>query len=231
MKPNLPKLLTLTLSLELILAPVAPAMADATKKVNDALGIAGTILQSAGVNSMGIGGGANMGVYGNDLQMLEQQKLPVPDQEVFNSSLLKSKIPGLAQYLASHPANLDCATLKPLNVVEPDICDPSGAGIPADPRVSGQYVAQANAFKTHFKDIKNLYSDSSKEFQGAKACMNSATNVLENFFADKLSELDKLSNELARMNAEFIKGSSDEKSEIAMATELLDGSDPELAGC
>lgn len=235
MKPNLPKLLTLSLSLQFILAPIAPAMAeekenkkDFANTANKVLNIGTGLMQSAGINTMGIGGG-NMGVYSNDLNMLEQQKLPVQDPEVFNSALLRAKIPGLSQYLAAHPANLDCAVLNPLNVVEPDICDPSGTGIPADPRVASMYIGQANQFKTHFKDIKLLYSDSSKEFQGAKACMSKATNVLENFFNDKLSELDKLNNELSRMSAEFIKGSKDEKSEIALATEVLDGKDTKLA--
>jgi hypothetical protein len=235
MKPNLPKLLTLSLSLQFILAPIAPAMAkekenkkDFANTANKVLNIGTGLMQSAGINTMGIGGG-NMGVYSNDLNMLEQQKLPVQDPEVFNSALLRAKIPGLSEYLASHPANLDCQMLKPLNVVEPDICDPSGGGIPQDPRVSSMYLGQAKQFETHFKDINNLYSDSSKEFIGAKACMTKATNVLENFFNDKLSELNKLNSELSRMNSEFIMGAKGEKSEIALATEILDGKDPILA--
>ena len=234
--------LAVTLSLELMVAPIlphayaqsnAPTQAPqaqnqnkmgASEAVMMGLNIAGSIWNAAS-------GSVRNGMtpqMASDMQKLQEQQMPQPDK--YFSAQKLSQIPGLANYLALNninPAMLDCKTLPTtLHDAQPEVCR---LGIINDKGMDPQF--QLNQMFTYHnqyfqvsKMYKNFSADSNSDGQAfGVGCMNNAMNILNGFFKYRMNELDKLVTDLEAMNNKFREDSRKDLDALETSVALLDG--------
>lgn len=236
---KLASFLAVTLSLDLMVAPIIPvAKADpekqAAKLVNTtAEGVAVT-LQAVGQiwgqirQGMNVNQNSMTPQLAGDMNQLKGQQTPQPDK-YFNTQKLM-QIPGLANYLALNrinPAMLNCSTL-PTTLFEarPEVCR---VGITNDKGMAPQaQLDQMFTYYNQYFQISKLYSNYKADSNtGGQAfgvgCMNNAMNILNGFFKYRLDELDKLTTNLEAMQDQFKKASRADLDAIEEGTAVLNG--------
>ena len=201
-------LLAVTLSIELIVAPLIPSVhAQTTNKgmdaVNKGLQVLDTVLQSTIQQRP-----QTSPRMAQDMAGLQGQQTPGPDK-YFNLQKL-GQIPGLANYLALNninPNSLNCPTLPTtMYDARPEVCR---LGVTGDSGVNqqaqlSQMFAYYNQYFQVSKTYKNYSADSNAEGQAfGIGCMNNAMNVLNGFFKYRIDELDKLTTNLEAMQNQF----------------------------
>lgn len=236
---RLAPILAVTLSLEMMLSPLAAYAEDnsTAKKINNTASAVSSGIQAVGA----IWNQLNNGPQGNmlppqttaDIQKLKEQQTPQVDK-YFNAQKLM-QIPGLANYLALNrinPAMLDCKTLPTTMFdAQPEACRVGmmmDTGIPQNVQ-----MAQMNAYYNEYFQISKMYSnfsaDSNSDGQAfGVGCMNNAMNILNGFFKYRLDELDKLTTNLEAMQNKFREQSRSDLDAIEEAVAVLDG-DSEIA--
>jgi hypothetical protein len=244
---KLASFLAVTLSLELMLAPIIPhvhaqsdnskqdAKAKEAKRNNSAQSV------NAGLQAIGQIWGAASGMnnpnsgmtpqMANDMQMLTGQRSLQPDK-YFNPQKL-SRIPGLANYMALNNINpnmLNCPTLPTtLHEANPEVCR---LGITTDKGVSQQFqINQMFTYHNQYFQISKMYknfsADSNTDGQAfGIGCMNNAMNILNGFFKYRVDELDKLTTNLEAMQNKFREASRSDLDAIEEAVAVLDGNSP-----
>lgn len=244
---KLASLLAVTLSLELMVSPLIPAVqaqtttpapsqkqdgfGNAMNNVNQGLQALGGIWNS--VNQARGQGGAMTGQMAQDMAKLKEQQTPQTDK-YFNAQKLM-QVPGLGEYLAMNninPGMLDCKTLPTtLHDSKPEVCR---IGVTNDknmaqPAQLEQMFSYYNQYFQTSKMYKNFSADSNSDGQAfGVGCMNNAMNILNGFFKYRLNELDKLTTNLEAMQAQFEAASRADLDAIEEAVAVLDG-DSEIA--
>lgn len=229
-------LLAVTLSLELMVSPIIPAVqAQSTSggtpqpasqgldTVNKGLQVLETVLQAT--RQQGPQTNPRMA---QDMAGLQGQQTPGPDK-YFNLQKL-GQIPGLANYLALNNINpnmLNCPTLPTtLYDARPEVCR---LGITGDSGMAqqaqlGQMFSYYNQYFQISKTYKNYSADSNADGQAfGLGCMNNAMNILNGFFKYRIDELDKLTTNLEAMQNQFREASRADLDAIEEAVAVLDG--------
>lgn len=245
---KLASLLAVTLSLELMVAPIIPSVHAQSRPTSMTTQAAKTINSTAEAFSVGLGavgqiwgqvnnmnnpnGGMSPQMAG-DMQKLGEQMKTQPDK-YFNPQKL-SQIPGLGNYLALNNINpnmLNCPTLPTtLHDAKPEVCR---IGITNDKGMdqSGQLNQMFTYYNQYFqvgKMYKNFSADSNTDGQAfGIGCMNNAMNILNGFFKYRIDELDKLTTNLEAMQNQFREASRSDLDAIEEAVAVLDG-DSEIA--
>ncbi len=243
---KLPSFLALSISLELVLSPL-PALAQNQNVMN-------TINQSLNLG---------MGVYntfrGNpgqqqmpphvatDMTELRKQQTPGKDK-YFNYDTMK-KIPGFQEYIAKNgnidPRSLNCSTL-PTTMYEAntEVCrNKKVSTMAGDPRIQSE---EAFAYYNQYFQLGKQYSN----FQGTSnasgqafgpACMASAKEVLNGFFAYRVEQLGVIATRLdvaiyggidpvtGQQTPGFMKTSEKDLLAIKEASAVLNGEDSAFA--
>lgn len=244
---KLASLLAVTLSFELMVSPLIPAVqaqtttpapaqkqdgfGNAMNNVNQGLQALGGIWNS--VNQARSQGGAMTGQMAADMAKMKEQQTPQADK-YFNAQKLM-QVPGLGEYLAMNninPAMLDCKTLPTtLHDSKPEVCR---IGVTNDKNIAqpaqlDQMFSYYNQYFQTSKMYKNFSADSNSDGQAfGVGCMNNAMNILNGFFKYRLNELDKLTTNLEAMQAQFEAASRSDLDAIEEAVAVLDG-DSEIA--
>lgn len=238
-KQNVSRLMVLTLSLELILSPVAHAASESSSSTTPQRNSAA----DAALGILSIGAGIMQKVnqskqkdasYYTDLAGFTKQQTPQQDKYFSANKLMQ--LPGLNTYLALNninPNSLNCTTLPTtLHEAEPEVCR---VGVLSDNvmGIEGQ-LAQATAYADQYKQIEKLYknysSTSNVSGQGfGIGCMKNAMQVLQGYFAYRIDELDKLTTNLEAINNQFKEASKSDLNAIEEATAVLEGGNSELA--
>jgi hypothetical protein len=233
---KLASFLAITLSLELIIAPVIShaqmqgqmqGQANPAQTLNAGLQALGSIWSAAN-NNFNSGMTSQMA---NDMQALGQQQSLQPDK-YFNPQKL-SRIPGLGDYLAINNINpnmLDCKTLPTtLHEARPEVCR---LGVTNDRNMhpSMQLDQMLNYYNQYFqvsKMYKNFTADSNTDGQAfGVGCMNNAMQILNGFFKYRMDELDKLTTNLEALNNQFREASRADLDAIEETVAVLDGNSP-----
>ena len=233
-------LLAVTLSIELMIAPIVPAVQAQTPTrppsgstntvnggmdaVNKGLQVLDTVLQSVRQNQAP----PTSPQFAKDMSGLQGQQSPGPDK-YFNLQKL-GQIPGLANYLALNninPNSLNCPTLPTtLYDARPEVCR---LGITGDSGVNqqaqlSQMFGYYNQYFQVSKVYKNYTADSNADGQAfGVGCMNNAMNVLNGFFKYRIDELDKLTTNLEAMQNQFREASRADLDAIEESVAVLDG--------
>ncbi len=220
---KLAPLLTLVMSFELMIAPVAAnAQTTNSSGTNNTLNIINSAMSTLGqgYNQMS---NSRASV---DMASLQQQQTPIPDG-TFNANKLLSKLPGLGDYLAKSgqsPAMLSCDTLpSTLYVVKNEVCGDIGIT-----NLQGQ-ADEAYAYFNQYLHINRVYYNYTMETanQGETlygiSCMNNAMKILQGYFNDRSDELDRLVAKIVEMNKNFEETSKVDLNAIEDATALLNG--------
>jgi hypothetical protein len=225
---KLSSLLALTLSFQLVIAPMNHALALTHQEVNSGLQAVQQIYQTA-MQQAGAGGGGMMSMeMQRDMMALNNQQAVQPDK-YFNPQKMM-QIPGLANYLALNKINpqmLDCKTL-PTTIYEasPEVCR---IGMTSDRGIMPQIQMQQMAdYQAKYFEISKLYrnftANSNTEGQGfGVGCMNNAMNILNGFFRYRTDEIDKLTTNLEAMQNQFREASRADLDAIEEAVAVLDG--------
>lgn len=237
-KQNVSQLMVLTLSLELILSPLA--MANGTTTEQPATERSSAADLTLGILSIGAGVMQKVNQanykdpsYYTDLAGFTKQQTPLQDKYFSANKLMQ--LPGLNNYLALNNINpnaLNCTTLPTtLHEAEPEVCR---VGVLSDNMlgIEGQ-LKQATAYATQYQQIEKLYknysSTSNVSGQGfGIGCMKNAMQVLQGYFAYRIDELDKLTTNLEAINNQFKEASKVDLNAIEEATAVLEGGDSEL---
>lgn len=243
---KLASLLAVTLSLELMVAPLIPsvqaqtrsASTQAAQTINSTAEAFSVGLQAVGqiwgqVNNMNNPNGGMSPQMAGDMQKLGEQMKTQPDK-YFNPQKL-SQIPGLGNYLALNNINpnmLNCPTLPTtLHDAKPEVCR---IGVTNDKGMDqgGQLNQMFTYYNQYFqvnKMYKNFSADSNTDGQAfGVGCMNNAMNILNGFFKYRIDELDKLTTNLEAMQNQFREASRSDLDAIEEAVAVLDG-DSEIA--
>lgn len=230
-KQKVSQLMVLTLSLELILSPVALASGP-TKEDPERSGTAdlalGLLSITSGVVNKLQQKNIRDGSYYTDLAGFTMQQTPMQDKYFSANKLMQ--LPGLANYLALNnlnPAALHCKTLPTtLHEAEPEVCR---VGVLSDNAmgVEGQ-LAQAFGYAEQYHNIDKLYRNfsSTSNVSGQDAgigCMDNAMKVLQGYFAYRIDELDKLTTNLEALNNQFKEASKADLNAIEESTAVLEG--------
>jgi hypothetical protein len=237
-RTKLGPLLAVTLSLELMLAPIIPAVhADAelpapttnkskssvAETVNASINAVGTIMNSV------IQAGSPMSPQmAGDMVKLRDQLTPQPDKYFNPQKLLQ--IPGLANYLALNNINpnmLNCPTLPTtLHEARPEVCRigiTNDKGLHQQQQLDQMFTYYNQYFQIE-KAYKNYSADSNTEGQPfGIGCMNNAMNILNGFFKYRLDELDKLTTNLEAMQNQFREASRSDLDALEDAVAVLEG--------
>ncbi len=253
---KLASLLAVTLSLELMVSPLIPAVQAQTttpppsttpqqpaasresgfetglNNVNQGLQALGGIWNSVNQARSQNSGAMNSQMAGDMAKMREQQT-PQTDK-YFNAQKLM-QVPGLGEYLAMNninPGMLDCKTLPTtLHDSKPEVCR---IGVTNDKNIAQpaqlqQMFTYYNQYFQTSKMYKNFSADSNADGQAfGVGCMNNAMNILNGFFKYRVNELDKLTTNLEAMQAQFEAASRADLDAIEEAVAVLDG-DSEIA--
>lgn len=235
-RSHVSKALALTLSLELIVAPIIPAVQaettsrPASSQVNGTANTINKTLQVVETVMRGVQpqGSQMSGQMAMDMQALAQQQTPQPDK-YFNLQKL-GQIPELGNYLALNginPNSLNCATLPTtLHDARPEVCR---LGITGDSGVNQQaQLGQMFGYYDQYFKIEKLYKNysatSNGEGQGfGVGCMRNAMNILNGFFKYRLDELDKLTTNMEKLQNDFREASRADLDAIEEAVAVLDG--------
>src|SRR5690554_208420 len=242
-KQNVSQLMVLTLSLELILSPLAmangtntppPADQQTTTEKSSTTDLAlGVLSIGAGVMQKINQANYKDASYYTDLAGFTKQQTPLQDKYFSANKLMQ--LPGLNNYLALNninPNSLNCTTLPTtLHEAEPEVCR---VGVLSDNMlgIEGQ-LKKATAYASQYQQIEKLYknysSTSNVSGQGfGLGCMKNAMQVLQGYFAYRLDELDKLTTNLEAINNQFKEASKADLNAIEEATAVLEGGDSEL---
>ncbi|MCM2351681.1 MAG: hypothetical protein NDI69_16820 [Bacteriovoracaceae bacterium] len=234
---KLAPLLAVTISLELMVAPVAFAAETGTsnsaaKVINGTAEAVSTGLQVAGqiwsaANNVNQANSLNTQTA-FDMQKLQEQQTPQPDK-YFNPQKL-SKIPGLGDYLALNninPQMLDCKTLPTtLHDARPEVCRlgvTDDSGVPPQAQLTQMFTYYNQYFQIS-KMYKNFSAESNSEGQAfGVGCMKNAMQILNGFFKYRMDELDKLTTNLEAMNNQFREASRADLDAIEETVAVLDG--------
>lgn len=230
---KLAPLLAVTISLEMILTPVAFAQNKEKKTgvnevVHGLLGAASGLYEKFRPQNQGM-----HPQVAQDLAAFNKQQQPLPDK-YFNGQKL-SQIPGLGQYLAINginPNSLNCVTL-PTNLYEAhnEVCRIGVTGDKGNPLAQ---IAEAQAYSQQYGAIDKMYRNFSSESNvGGElfgvGCMKNAMQVLNGFFKYRLDELDKLVTNVEALQASFKEASKADLDAIEESTAILNGGETELA--
>ncbi len=238
---KLTSILAVTLSLELMVAPIIPsvqaqtvsATTQAAQTVNSTAEALQVGLQAAGniwnqANRMMNPNSGMSPQMGGDMQKLNEQMQPQADK-YFNPQKL-SQIPGLGEYLAKsniNPNLLECKTLPTtLHDAKPEVCR---IGIKDDVGVDqGSQLNQAFTYHNQYFQINKMYknftADSNSDGQAfGIGCMNNAMTILNGFFNYRMDELDKLTTNFEAMQNELREKSRLDLDAIEEAVAVLDG--------
>lgn len=231
---KLSPLLAVTISLELMVSPLAFANEKKEKGVT-ADQVFGTVLGVAShiYNTVA---GQNMQPSPQlvgDISALNRQQQPLPDK-YFNPQKL-SQIPGLGQYLAIsgiNPNSLSCVTL-PTNLYEAhnEVCRVGVTGDKGNPAMQAYEAAEyMKTYASVEKTYKNFSSQSNVggELFGV-GCMRNAMQVLNGFFKYRIDELDKMVTNIEAIQASFKEASRADLDAIEEQTAVLSGGTSELA--
>jgi hypothetical protein len=252
---KLSSLLAVTLSLELMVSPLIPAVqaqttnppattptttgtqnrdsfGSAMNNVSQGLQAIGGIWQTVNQARNGSQGAMTAQMAG-DMAKMKDQQTPQTDK-YFNAQKLM-QMPGLGEYLALNninPGMLDCKTLPTtLHDAKPEVCRigvTNDRGV-AQPAQLQQMFTYYNQYFQTSKMYKNFSADSNSDGQAfGVGCMNNAMNILNGFFKYRLNELDKLTTNLEAMQAQFEAASRSDLDAIEEAVAVLDG-DSEIA--
>jgi hypothetical protein len=198
---KLPSLLALSISLELVIAPL-PALAENQNIMN-------TVNQSLNLG---------MGVYntfrGNQGQqqmpphvskdMAELQKQQTPGTDKYFTYDNMKKIPGFKEYIAKNgnidPRSLNCTTL-PTTMYEAntEICrNKKVNSMAGDPKIqSEEAFAYYNQYFQLGKEYSNFQATSNTKGQAfGPACMTNAKDILNGFFAYRVEQLGVIATRL-----------------------------------
>ena len=220
---KLSPLITLAMTLQLILSPVAHAETNALQMVQ----MAGQLLQQ---NQAGLA--AQQQAVANQ-QLVGEMTRPGRDK-YFNTDSF-ARVPGLMEYMAQNginPASLTCPTLPTtLTEIRSEVCR---IGVTTDrgANPTAQLAEMFSLYKT-YGDVKKQYeaysSNSNAEGQGfGVGCMRNAVQALNGFFQYRLNELDKLTTNLEALNNQFREASKVDLNAIEESTAVLDGGSNEL---
>lgn len=237
MKKTVSQLMVLTLSLELILAPVAFAQDSSPtnpQKSNGADVALGILSIGAGIAQKLNQNNGRDAKYYTDLAGFTKQQTPQADKYFSANKLMQ--LPGLGAYLAINkinPAALNCSTLPTtMHEAEPEECR---VGILTDRNISVQdQLGKAAAYADQYKQIEKLYKNytatSNVSGQGfGVGCMKNAMQVLQGYFQYRVNDLDKLVTNLEAINNQFKEASKSDLNAIEEATAVLEGGNSELA--
>ena len=238
-KQNVSQLMVITLSLELILSPLAVANAADTPAPSPAKSSAA----ETALGILSIGAGIMQKVnqtnhkdpnYYSDLAGFTKQQ--TPQQDKFFSANKLMQLPGLANYLANNkinPTSLNCSTLPTtLHEAEPEECRVgvlSDRDMPPEAQLS-KMTAYANQYQQIEKLYKNYTATSNVSGQGfGVGCMKNAMQILQGYFAYRIDELDKLTTNLEAINNQFKEATKSDLNAIEEATAVLEGGNSEIA--
>ncbi len=240
LKVQTSRFLSLMISYQMIVAPVAFAKAegtagttdkDKTTKNSDDLSFwdkagntASDILQLGAGAFNSYQGAQQNNMMTPELAALQANMQPSPDK-YFNSTFM-NKIPGLAEYMAvmgKNSALLNCTTLPAeLNDVKSPVCDISQA--PADFSLD----SILNAYKTTYSDIEKMYKNYSAESNVGGtgfgySCMKDAKEILKGFFDYRAKEMDNTIANIEALNTKFKNAAKADMDNIEESTALLSG--------
>jgi hypothetical protein len=242
-KSYLSSLMALSLSLEMILAPL-PALANDDQNKSK---ITGQNLMEGLNYGMGlynqVRGGAPAGGAGGQMppqmasDMAEFQKQVAPRKDKFFTYENMQKIPGLIEYIAVYnneqlkkggkvinPAQLDCKTLPTtLHEAKNEVCrDGSGTGNPVmDKQNAFLYY---NQYLQIEKTYKNYTEQTNTEGQAfGVGCMKDAMQLLKGFFDYRTTQLDAVMGEMEKALAAFDEQSKAELTNIKRSSAVLNG--------
>ncbi len=243
---KLPSFLALSISLELVLSPL-PALAQnqnvmntINQSVNLGMGVYNTFRGNPGQQQM-------PPHVATDMTELRKQQTPGQDK-YFNYDTMK-KIPGFQEYIAKNgnidPRSLNCSTL-PTTMYEAntEVCrNKKVSTMAGDPRIQSE---EAFAYYNQYFQLGKQYSN----FQGTSnasgqafgpACMASAKEVLNGFFAYRVEQLGVIATRLdvaiyggidpvtGQQTPGFIKTSEKDLLAIKEASAVLNGEDSAFA--
>lgn len=229
---KLAPILALTMSLEMMLSPVAFAQKKKEVGVNDVfntvLGVASNIYEQIRSTNQPMSPQT-----AQDMAGLSNQQKPMSDKYFSGQKL--SQIPGLGQYLAMNginPNSLNCVTL-PTNLYEAhnEICRVGVTGDKGNPMAQ---IAEAQAYAQQYSAIDKMYRNFTSESNvGGElfgvGCMKNAMQVLNGFFKYRMDELDKLVTNIEALQANFKENSRADLDAIEESTAVLNGGGSELA--
>ena len=243
---KLPSFLALSISLELVLSPL-PALAQnqnvmntINQSVNLGMGVYNTFRGNPGQQQM-------PPHVATDMTELRKQQTPGKDK-YFNYDTMK-KIPGFQEYIAKNgnidPRSLNCSTL-PTTMYEAntEVCrNKKVSTMAGDPRIQSE---EAFAYYNQYFQLGKQYSN----FQGTSnasgqafgpACMASAKEVLNGFFAYRVEQLGVIATRLdvaiyggidpvtGQQTPGFMKTSEKDLLAIKEASAVLNGEDSAFA--
>jgi hypothetical protein len=240
---KLAPLLAVTISLQMVVAPVmgfaadekAASTSDTILKTSDAFSksiqAAGAIWSTVNQARNGTQGLSSQGAF--DMQKLQEQQAPTTDK-YFNPQKL-SQIPGLTEYMGLNninPAMLDCKTLPTtLYEAKNEVCS---IGVTTDRGAApAAQLSEMQAYYNQYFQINKMYrnytADSNSEGQlFGVGCMKNAMQILNGFFKYRLDELDKLTTNLQAMNDQFREASRSDLDAIEESVAVLEGGNSEL---
>jgi hypothetical protein len=251
-KSNLSSLITLSLSLEMILAPL-PALANDNQNKSKITGQQvmeglnygmGLYNQVRGGAPNGASGGQMPPQMATDMSELQKQQTPLMDK--FFTLQNMQKIPGLMEYISVYnaqqvksggktinPAQLDCKTLPTtLYIANNEVCR-NGVINP----LTGDPVFQrdeAKAYYNQYFQIENLYKNYTQDSNvGGQSfgtgCMNDAMQLLKGFFDYRTSQIDAVMGEMEKALTAFEEQSKGELTNIKKSTAVLNGEGSQFA--
>jgi hypothetical protein len=230
-QPRLASALSLTISLQLMLSPLAVANSGQQQAnrptvnsvINQTLNVAGQVYQA--YSGGGQGGGPQ---FQTDMAKLQQQQTPLPDK-FFNPQKMM-KIPGLAEYLALNninPQRLNCGTLPTtLHEAQNEVCRLGVSSIqgPHQQAQANEAFAYYNQYLQIDKKYRNFLADSNVDGQGfGVGCMNGAMQILNGFFQYRINELDRLTAMLEKEHDDFLQQTAGVLRTIEGTTAMLEG--------
>lgn len=215
---KLSPLVTVTISLHMIVSPVAFAQQQGQRmNALDMINMAGQLIQQ---NQAQI---AAQRQAQADQQLVAEMTAPGEDKH-FSAR----KFPPLPGF---NPAVMNCATLpSTVTEIRAEVCR---LGVTND-RGAPPQVQLAEMFSLY-----KTYGDVAKAYEGYQSttspdqgfgigCMQNAVQALSSYLAGKISELDKTMMDITVLNDQFKEASRVDLDAIAEATAVLDGGNGEL---
>lgn len=237
---KLSSLIALSISLELVMAPLPVIAADESANQNKKgfMDVAGQVINTgmgAYNNLMGNGMGGMPPQMNTDMAAFQQQQTPVPDK-YFNKGFL-FQLPGFDVYLATrgiNPESLNCKTLPTtLHEANNEVCR---IGMITNDTMYGAQGQMNEAFAYY-----NQYAQIEKQYKNYSAisnaggqnyglgCMQRAMEVLNGFFEYRTDELNTLQTKLEAMTAQFKEQSKMDLEAIEESTAVLGGENSPFA--
>lgn len=237
---KLPSFIALSISMQMVLSPVAVAADTTAQKIMSGLQFGADLYNTTRGSQ-----GAPSAYLQTDMNEFQKQQTPAPDKHFTMQNL--SKVPGLMEYIAKknqqaaatggkpiNPATLNCQTL-PTSLFEAknEVC--------RDRKVSGingvnpqQQAQEAFAYYNQYTQIDKLYRNYTERSNvGGQSfgvgCMEDAMDVLNGFFAYRLEQMDTMITEMEAATARFEEQSEMDLKSIRESTAILNGENSKFA--